>query len=85
MVCQNYLLANGPVYSYKGQDILDVFLAGQKEFDKLYRSSEQKKDRIITIRGASLKDITNMKKRSGRPLGLADIELIKEVEKHKKY
>ena len=72
-------------FSYKGQDILDVFLCGQKEFDKLYRSSEQKKDKIITIRVASLKDITNMKKKSGRPLDLADIELIKEVKKYKKH
>ena len=71
-------------FSYKGQDILDVFLSGKKEFEKLYSSSEQKKDKTISIRVASLKDIASMKKKSGRPIDLADIEFIKAAKKYKK-
>ena len=71
-------------FSYKGQDILDVFLSGKKEFEKLYSSSEQKKDKTVSIRVASLKDIASMKKKSGRPIDLADIEFIKEAKKYKK-
>jgi len=71
-------------FSYKGQDILDVFLASEKEFNKLYKTSEQRKDKTISIRVACLKDIIGMKKNSGRPIDLADIELIKEIKKHKK-
>lgn len=68
-------------FSYKGQDILDVFLAGEKEFNKLYANSEQKEDKDIRIRVASLRDIETMKKKSGRPIDLADLEFIKEAKK----
>ncbi|MBI4845855.1 MAG: hypothetical protein HY810_05215 [Candidatus Omnitrophica bacterium] len=71
-------------FSYEGQDILDVFLASKKEFDKLYASSEQKNDKTISIRVAALNDIEFMKKKSGRPIDLADIESIKEAKKYKK-
>ena len=66
-------------FSYKGRDILDVFLAEEEEFNALYKKSEQKKDRNLSIRVASLKDITTMKKISGRPIDLSDLELIKEL------
>lgn len=68
-------------FSYKEQDILDVFLAGEKEFNKLYANSEQKEDKDIRIRVASLRDIETMKKKSGRPIDLADLEFIKEAKK----
>lgn len=68
-------------FSYAGQDILDVFLADKKEFNRLYTNSEQKKDRTVTIRVASLKDIKLLKKKSGRPLDLADFKFIEEAKK----
>lgn len=70
-------------FSYENQDILDVFLAGEKEFNKLYIDSEQKKDRTTTIRVASLKNIEIMKKKSGRPIDIADLKFIKEAKKYK--
>lgn len=71
-------------FSYKGQDLLDVFLSSEKEFNELYINSEQKKDKTTSIRVASLKDIEMMKKKSGRPIDLADLEFIKETKKYKK-
>lgn len=71
-------------FSYEGQDILDIFLASEKEFNKLYANSEQRKDSTATIRIASLKDIELMKKESARLIDLADLKLIKEVKKIKK-
>ncbi|MFH1856162.1 MAG: DUF6036 family nucleotidyltransferase [Candidatus Omnitrophota bacterium] len=71
-------------FSYKGQDILDVFLADEKEFNKLYSNSEQKKNKTTAIRVASLKDIETMKKKIGRPIDLADLDFIKQAKKHKK-
>lgn len=80
----NLFLGQWICFSYKGQDILDVFLAAEKEFDKLYADSEQKKDKTITIRVASLKALATMKKKSGRPIDLADLKFIKEAIKYKK-
>ncbi len=71
-------------FSYEGRDILDVFLSDEKEFNKLFVNSEQKNDRNTTIRVASLKDIKSMKKKSGRPIDLADIKSIEEAKKYKK-
>lgn len=71
-------------FSYKGQDILDVFFVGENEFSKLYKNSEQRRDRDIVIRVASLNDLKVMKKASGRPQDLADLELIKEAKKYRK-
>lgn len=71
-------------FSYQGQDILDVFLVDEKEFAKLLTNSEEKKDKTTTIRVASLKDIETMKKKSGRPIDIADLKFIKEAKKHKK-
>lgn len=70
-------------FSYKGQDVLDVFLAADDEFKRLQKNSELKQDKVISIRVASLKDIEAMKKASGRPIDLADLELIKEAKKIK--
>jgi len=71
-------------FSYKGQDILDVFLASEDEFNRLYKNSELKKDRKTSIRVASLRDITAMKKSSARPIDLSDLNLIKEITECKK-
>jgi hypothetical protein len=70
-------------FSYNGQDILDVFLSSEKEFNKLLINSEQKKDQTTTIRVASLKDIEKMKKKSGRPIDIADLKFIKQAKKYK--
>ncbi len=64
-------------FSYKNQDILDVFLAKENEFNRLYKNSEKKGDRTAKIRVASLNDIKRMKKASSRPIDLADINFIK--------
>ncbi len=71
-------------FSYKGQDVLDVFLARESEFRKIYKNSILKKDKklSISIRIASLHDITAMKKASGRPIDLSDLNLIKEIKKY---
>jgi len=68
-------------FSYKGQDILDVFFADTDDFNKLYKNSEIKKDKKISIRAASLKDISALKRASGRPIDLSDLQLIKESKK----
>lgn len=70
-------------FSYKGQDILDIFFCGEEEFKKLYKKSELKKDKGFVVRIAALNDITAMKKISGRPIDLADLNLIKESRKIK--
>ena len=70
-------------FSYKGQDTMDVFLANEHDFNKLYKNSERKKDKKISIRVASLHDIAAMKKSSGRPIDLSDLDLIKELMKYK--
>ncbi len=72
------------LFSYKGQDVLDVFLANNDEFSRLYKNSKLKKDKKISIRVASLHDIAVMKKASGRPIDLSDLVLIKEIMKYKK-
>ena len=69
-------------FSYKGQDILDAFLASEKEFNKLYANSQLKKNQSVTIRVAPLKDIKLMKKKSGRPVDLTDLKFIEEAEKY---
>lgn len=71
-------------FSYKGQDILDVFLAEEGEFKRLLKDSERKRDKNISVTVVSLKDIEAMKKTSGRPVDLADLELIKEVKNIKR-
>lgn len=70
-------------FSHKGEDIFDVFFAAEKEFNDLYVNSELKKDKTISIRVASLKDIEKMKKKIRRPVDLADIEIIKAAKKQK--
>lgn len=71
-------------FSYKGQDILDVFFANEKEFKRLYKNSELKKDKSMSVRVASLDDLAVMKKTSARSIDLADLNFIKEIEKYKK-
>jgi len=68
-------------FSYKGQDVLDVFLAREDEFAKLYKKSQKKQDKTLTIRVARLSDIKAIKKASGRPVDIADIKLIEEAKR----
>lgn len=80
----NELIANQWVsFSYEGRDILDVFLAEEKKFKKIFKTSKLEQDKDISIRVASLKDIELMKKASGRPVDIADIELIKKAKRIK--
>jgi hypothetical protein len=72
-------------FSYEGQDVLDVFLAETKVFNKLYKNSEEKQDEEISIRVASLRDLEVLKRSAGRPIDLSDIELIKQFKKYKKF
>jgi len=71
-------------FSYAGQDVLDVFLASEDEFNKIYKNSEKKQDKTLTIRVACLNDILAMKKDSGRPIDITDIKFIEETKKYKK-
>lgn len=71
-------------FSYEGQDILDVFLAEEGEFKRLLKDSLRKWDKNISVTVASLKDIEAMKIKSGRPVDLADLELIKETKNTKR-
>ncbi|MBU0467611.1 MAG: hypothetical protein KKD07_10090 [Candidatus Omnitrophica bacterium] len=65
-------------FAKEEQEILDIYLASDKEFDRLFANSEVKKDKSLAVRVASLKDIEKMKKKAGRPIDLADIAFIKE-------
>ena len=80
----NKLIANQWIsFSYEGRDILDVFLAEERDFKKIYKKSKLERDKDISIRVASLKDIEMMKKASRRPVDIADIELIKKAKRIK--
>lgn len=68
-------------FSCEGRDILDVFLAQEREFKKIFKESKLVRDKDISVRVASLKDIELMKKASARPVDIADIELIRRVKK----
>ncbi len=70
-------------FSDKGEDILDVFLSKEKDFHELYKNSEIKKDKTLSVRVASLNDLKKMKKESGRAIDLADLKLIQEINKYR--
>lgn len=80
----NELIANQWIsFSHEGRDILDVFLAEEREFKRIFKKSKLERDKDISVRVASLKDIELMKKASGRPVDIADIELIKKAKRIK--
>lgn len=68
-------------FSYQGQDVLDVFLAPEDKFKKLWKNSKLRRDRNLLLRVAALEDIVRMKRISGRPIDLTDIKLIEETKK----
>mgnify|MGYP003394150343 CR=1 FL=1 len=70
-------------FSYKGQDVLDVFFTDENEYNKLYKNSELRRDRNIIVRVECINDLKAMKKASGRPQDLADIKLIEEARRYK--
>ena len=71
-------------FAHEKKDIVDVYLASEKEFQPLYKNSELKNDNDIHIRVASLNDLKAMKRISARAIDLADIKLIEESKKYKK-
>ncbi|RLJ09518.1 MAG: hypothetical protein DRP15_03470 [Candidatus Aenigmatarchaeota archaeon] len=70
-------------FSYKNYDVLDVFLCGEEEFRNLYKNSEVKRDKTLSVRVASLESIKKMKASSGRPVDLADLQMIKDAKRYK--
>ena len=76
------LIANQWIsFSYEGRDILDVFLCEEKEFKRISKRAKLEHDKDTAVRVASLKDIEKMKKASGRPVDIADLELIKKAKR----
>ncbi len=76
------LIANQWIsFSYEGRDILDVFLCEEKEFKRISKRAKLEHDKDTAVRVASLKDIEKMKKASGRPVDIADIDLIKKAKR----
>ena len=69
-------------FTYKGQDVLDIYFSEVEEFEKLMVSSKRMTDNELKINVVSLEDLVEMKKQSGRTLDLADIELIKEFQEN---
>jgi predicted nucleotidyltransferase len=70
-------------FSQSQQDILDVFLAPEAEFNKLYRNSEVKGEGKVKVRVVSLEDLSRLKKESGRPVDIADLDFIRESKKYR--
>ena len=66
-------------FSYQNNDILDVFLAPDFEFEAINKNCELKHDKTLSLRVAALKDIVKMKRASGRIIDLTDIKLIEEL------
>ena len=71
-------------FSYQGYEILDVFLAPEREFRQLKKNINLKRDKDLSIRVAALEDIVKMKKTSGRATDRADIKLIEEFNNETK-
>ncbi|MBU0651089.1 hypothetical protein KKC59_04170, partial [bacterium] len=61
----NLFIGQWLTFSFNGQEILDVFFTDKKEFDQLYKNSETKQDKALSLRVASIKDLIEMKKISG--------------------
>jgi hypothetical protein len=68
-------------FSHDNEDVLDVFLAQEKEFNVLAGNAVWKTDGDLKVRVASLDDIESMKRASTRPIDKADLELIREAKR----
>jgi len=64
-----------------GGELVDIFFENEKEFNKIFKRSNEIKTREFNLRVASLNDLQAMKRASGRMIDLADIALIKERKK----
>lgn len=60
-------------------DLIDVFIADQNEFDQLKSQSENISFAHNSIKIASLSELKRMKQNCGRPIDLADVALIDEI------
>lgn len=78
-------LLTGQLITFKdsiGNELIDVFLEDSKFFSRLLKRATRKKTEHFILNVASLNDLEQMKKRSGRPIDLADIALIRERRRH---
>jgi hypothetical protein len=65
--------------SYK---VIDIDLVHPLDFEKAFKNKAVKETRNVKIYLASIDDLVAMKKASGRPQDMSDIELLKKVKKH---
>ncbi len=68
-------------FSYRNQDVLDVYFAPRVILERLLKHSTVKRDKKLSIRVASLDDMAAMKKAAGKPIDIADLRLIEEAKK----
>ncbi len=72
-------------FSHQGEDVLDVYFAPQDDFAKLHKKAKWLGSGLLKMHVASLEDIEAMKKAAGRAVDKADLELIKEAKKPRRY
>jgi len=65
-----------------GNELIDIFFEDSKAFSQLFKHATRKKAGHFTLNIASLKDLEHMKRRSSRPIDLADIALIHERRRY---
>lgn len=67
-----------------GIEVIDIFFENEKEFNGLLRRAKKIKGAKFNFYIASLDDLEKMKRKSARPIDLADIALIREKRGKKK-
>ena len=80
-------LLTGQLITFKdstGNELIDIFFEDPKFFSRLFKRAIRKKTEHFILNIASLTDLEQMKRRSGRPIDLADIALIQEKRRHLK-
>ena len=80
-------LLTGQLITFKdstGSELIDIFLEDPEFFSRLLKRAARKKTKRFILNIASLTDLEQMKRRSGRPIDLADIALIQEKRRHLK-
>lgn len=68
-----------PKEQYK---VVDILLTSPLDFDESYKNKVVKKVEDIEIYLASLEDLIKMKKLSGRPQDISDVEMLNEVKSY---
>ena len=61
-------------------EILDIFIENKKDFDNVYNKIVKIPYKNSFINVASINDLIALKKKSGRPIDFADLELIKKYK-----